>query len=685
MPITRLCASRTSSSRKRKSSACMTGDAIKYKRIASEPDWSRSRVNNTGEFGYLFGYQIHHMFTRYLFWNFVGRASDTQDSPPAWFTKTTQGDVLNYNSGYAPLFPIRFFALPLIFGLIGLVYQFRRDPKMASVYLLMFLMMGVIAAVQQNQQNPQPRERDYFYTGAFMVFAMWTGLGAFALLDKLRKENRISVGAATGVIAAALALVPLNMAVGGWKLHSRAGNFLPFDYSYNILQSVEKDAILFTNGDNDTFPLWYLQDVAGVRRDVRVVNLSLGGTTWYVDQLKNQTPHGALKVPLTFSDESLRVPEDDPMSINRPMRSIAQDISIPVSPEVMQKFGGSGPGVMTYPYSGLPIDKDPSGKPVYYYRLPHKLVNDILVQTKFERPVYFSTTVGQPGTPGEQDVFAGTDDFLRLEGMAYRVCPVIQRTQGGEAINSEIMEKNLINTIADNEVHTEPHYGFKLRNLNNPGVYYDEVHRRLMDNYRLLYLRYAQHLLQNEKNNAKAVAALDKMNATISLEQFPISYGLLYNIADFYRLAGAMPQAKQYAQKAIESAKRLIDRPEFMDADRYSRSFSPYAAAASSYEILGDYKQSRSMLERLANENGSDPSAQARIDEMEISMYEKNGNLKGALDAAERVAAKYRNSNQELYRSMLPNIETKIVQLKAQLGLRDSIAAKPRDTSINTK
>jgi hypothetical protein len=181
------------------------------------------------------------------------------------------------------------------------------------------------------------------------------------------------------------------------------------------------------------------------------------------------------------------------------------------------------------------------------------------------------------------------------------------------------------------------------------------------------------------------VAVLDKMNATISLEQFPISYGLLYNIADFYRLAGAMPQAKLYATKTIESAKRLIERPELMDADRYSRSFSPFVASASAYEILGDYKASRAMLERLAQESGADPSAQARIDEMEISMYERNGNIKAALDAAERIAAKYRNSNQELYRSMLPNIEAKIAQLRSQLGGGQDTALKTPDTSVGNQ
>jgi hypothetical protein len=163
-------------------------------------------------------------------------------------------------------------------------------------------MRGVLAAIQQNQQNPQPRERDYFYVASFMVYAIWVGLGAFAILERL-KNNVAAVGAG---LVALLVASPLNLATQNWFTHSRAGNYLAFDYAYNILQSLEQDAIVFTNGDNDTFPVWYLQDVAGVRQDVRVVNLSLGQTLWYIEQLKNRAPHGAKKIPLSFTDKQLR-------------------------------------------------------------------------------------------------------------------------------------------------------------------------------------------------------------------------------------------------------------------------------------------------------------------------------------------------------------------------------------------
>ena len=292
-------------------------------------------VNLSGEFSYMMKYQIYHMYIRYFLWNFVGRASDVQDAPPALFDKT-EAQNMNYKSGYESIYPIRFFALPLIFGLFGMLFHFWKDPKMAFAQMVMFLMMGILADLEQNQQRPQPRERDYFYAGSFYVFALWIGIGVYGIVDWVSK-SKFTTAKTTGIVALSLILVPVNMAVGGWKMHDRTGNYLPFDYSYNILQSTEKDAILFTNGDNDTFPVWYLQDVMGIRRDVRIVNLSLGNTLWYVDQLKNREPWGAAKIPLSFSDDILKVPEDDPSALKYEYGP-AQNITIPVRPEILRKY-----------------------------------------------------------------------------------------------------------------------------------------------------------------------------------------------------------------------------------------------------------------------------------------------------------------------------------------------------------
>ena len=306
-------------------------DGIRFNR----PDYGNWNVDFNAELAYMWDYQINHMYIRYFLWNFMGRTSDVQDAPA--YNPVTDKKVVeqwNHKNGFSERFPTNFWAIPLLLGFIGLYIHFARDKRMAWVYLVLFLMTGVLAAIQQNQQNPQPRERDYFYVGSFMVWSMWVGMGVFALLERFKDKMPIMVA---GGVLAALAVGPLNMAYQGWNVHSRAGNYLAFDYAYNILQSVDQDAIVFTNGDNDTFPVWYLQDVAGVRRDVRLVNLSLGQTIWYVEQLKNNEPFGAKALPLSFTDESLQASEDDPSALSYGFEPQGE-VSIPVSEDIMRRF-----------------------------------------------------------------------------------------------------------------------------------------------------------------------------------------------------------------------------------------------------------------------------------------------------------------------------------------------------------
>jgi hypothetical protein len=537
------------------------------------PDYEKMKKNMSGEMNYLFGYQINQMYLRYFFWNFVGRIGDIQDSP-ASFMSNKQARAykeFNYQSGYKDLFPINFFALPLLLGLFGMIYHFTRQPKMALAYLTLFLLMGVLAAIAQNQQNPQPRERDYFYVGSFMVWCMWIGLGTYGLIvSALKREHSLSPAVSTGIVAIALVVVPVNMAMGGWKMHSRAGNYLPFDYSYNVLQSLEKDAIVFTYGDNDTFPLWYMQDVAGVRRDVRVVNLSLGQTGWYMYELKKRAPWGAKPIPLTFSDESLLADETDPKAIG-PEMSAAERITVPVRRDILEKFGADSlqlaAGSMSFDFVGDGNPREGERNVSAYYKGPqHKLVADIIQVLKFERPVYF--TAGS-------DSYCGLDEFLRWEGMALRVCPV--RQGRSRSYETNIMDKCLLSPIDGDAFSTEPAYGFKFRNLNNPAVYYDEVHRRFMDSYRLVFLQYAMFLLEDKKDNPHCIKILDAMNSYISPDQFPISYALEYQLAEIYAKAGAKKQAKEFADRCIKDCE-YVQQNNLQNVERFAQSFPPEAA-----------------------------------------------------------------------------------------------------------
>lgn len=563
-------------------------------------DWDNTDINTMGELTFMWKYQIHHMYFRYFGWNFIGRTSDIQDKSLIAWPTTTKEDVapLNYGSGYADKFPIKFWAIPFILGLIGLLYHFNKDWKMALVFTALFLVTGVLSALQQNQQEPQPRERDYFYAVSFVVWALWIGLGSYGIIESINRI-KIKVMPAVASLLILFILVPANMAYGGWFIHSRAGNYIPFDYSYNILQSTEKNAIVFTNGDNDTFPVWYLQDVMGVRRDVRIVNLSLGNTLWYIHQLKHRKPWGAEKIPLTFSDESLLVDEMSELALSYDFGE-ARRISIPVSKDYMAKFTDDKSLIadpkFEFVFKGKPY-RQVQGKQMYIFRVQDKLVLDILQNINFEeRPVYFSNTVGP-------DAFAGLQDYFRLEGMAMRICPVPQSKSQTEAIDKEVMEKCLMEYDNSENFSKTPKYGFKFRNLNNMNVYYDEVHRRLMGTYRSLFISYASNVLTEDGNNEKAAEILDEMNKLISVEQFPLSFDQLFRVAKLYEDIGAKEQMERFANLCIKESEFLINnqniQPEFIYREMMGRFVGPYRYATFSYELLGQYDNAVMTLERL--------------------------------------------------------------------------------------
>lgn len=600
------------------------------------PDYSKMKVDFAGEMNFFFRYQIYHMYVRYFLWNFVGKTGDVQDAPWEFVgSKKSQAyQSYNYASGYKSDFPIRFFAVPFIFGLIGLFFHYQRDPKRAFAFTILFLMMGVFAAIAQNQQSPQPRERDYFYVGSFMVWCIWIGLGVYSLSERLSQKNSSMAGV---MFAIGLLLIPANMGYGGWRSHSRAGNYLPFDYSYNVLQSLEKDAIVFTYGDNDTFPLWYMQDVAGVRRDVRIVNLSLGQTGWYIYELKNREPWGAKKIKLSFSDASLLVDETAQNAIS-PKYSPSERITVKVSPDILSKFTSDpaliNAGSMTFTYNGSGNEVDNSnGRSVYFDGVQHQLVRDIIEQNNFERPVYFT-----PGSEG----YIGLDNYLRWEGLSYRVCPVPQGGDRGKTFNDEVMTKCLLNPLPDDEIHIEPHYGFKFRNLNNIGVYYDEVHRRFMDSYRMVYLEWALNSLNTAQNKEKTIKILDAMNANVSPRQFPMPFALCYQMADMYKRAGAPKQAKEYAQLAIDLAQQLVDNPYLKKIDRYADVFAPEIAISRSKVVMEDYAGAKQALKQMLVQSGNDPQIQFELDDLDIQEFEAAGKFSEAAAKAKELAAKYR-------------------------------------------
>ncbi len=625
-------------------------------------DYSKMKKNTMGELRYLWGYQVSHMYFRYFGWNFIGRTSDVQDAPVySIFTadKTVKGE--NFKNGQASHFPINLWAIPLLFGIIGLIFHFQRNKRSAWVFLTLFLMTGVLAAIQQNQQNPQPRERDYFYVSSFMIWCLWVGMGVFALLERFRTKQAIVAGGLT----LALVIAPLNMAVQQWHTHSRAGNYLAFDYAYNILQSAEPNAIVFTNGDNDTFPVWYLQDVAGVRRDIRVVNLSLGQTTWYVEQLKNREPFGAKKLPLTFSDESLQANEDDPKALGADLGP-ARDIVIKVSPAIMAKYTNDpaliANGEMRFTYKGRE-----QGENQFVYGVQHKLVLDILEQTRFERPVYFSMSMGDPS----QDEFIGLQQHLRMEGMCLRVCPVPQTSSVGTGVDDDIMIKTIINSRDGADFSTDFAYGCKFRNLNTPNVYYDDVGRDYVSyNYRNTFIKYAMWLLYDKKDTARAGAAMKRMNDLISPDMFPLGAMTEYQLAHFFDDCRMKPETEDMANRMLVTAKAFIADKDLMRRDRQMQQrLLPEQLAADASILLGKYDDAAGYWKSLASNNPNDPMLQYRLDDLEIEKLERKGDLEGALRKAESLLAKYpANSQDRTVQQLAGALQDRIVDLRHRLG-----------------
>ncbi|MDC1067943.1 DUF2723 domain-containing protein [Candidatus Kapabacteria bacterium] len=545
-----------------------------------------NKVDFWGEIMYMVKFQINHMYIRYFLWNFSGKASDEQDANWVAFEGKDYYSSLNYKTGVESEYPIRFFMLPLIFGLIGFIAHARADKKMFWSFLVMFLLLGVLAALAQAQQDPQPRERDYFYIGSFLIWAMWIGIGVFKLITDISKN--LNKGLVTVILIGSFIAVPFNMAYSGWFTHDRTGNFLPFDYSYNLLQSAEENAIIFTNGDNDTFPVWYIQDVMGVRRDVRIVNLSLGNTLWYVHQLKNRKPWGAEKLPLSFANDSLVVDEFSSRALTfdfGPKRTLR----IPVKKEILAKYTDDqnyiNRGVFEVEVEGRDMGER-QGVQMQLYRVQDKLIFDILQQTKFERPVYFSTTVGP-------DAYGGLLRYFRYEGLLMKVCPAPIDGDPIKSVNTDVTYKCLMDIDNTDDYHKEPYYSFKLRNLTNKDVYYDPVHRRLMHSYREQYTQLAKNLNANGRRE-DAVEVMNKMNEMISSELFPLFYQDEYDFSRLYRELGNDQKADEFAEKALQSCMDIINTDYIMpEVKRYeveNVGIGPHRLAIRIYESRKDFQ-----------------------------------------------------------------------------------------------
>ncbi len=503
---------------------------------------------------FFLSYQINWMYWRYFMWNFAGRQNDIQGN----------GDILNGNwiSGINAIDSFRlgdqshlpdslaknrgknkYYMLPLILGLLGLFLQFNGGDKGKKdfwVVLSLFVMTGLAILVYLNQEPLQPRERDYAYAGSFYAFAIWIGLGVLYVYQLLTKISPAKQSAIAATLISLIA-VPMVMANQNWDDHDRSGRFTARDFGRDYLESCAPNAIIFTNGDNDTFPLWYAQMVEGVRQDVRVCNLSYFQTDWYVDQMKrkaydsdplpikferNQYVQGTrdvvyvldqIKRPVILKEAMDFVRSDDPGT----KLQQAENASFLPSRQLVYEVDKAAV-IANNVVSPKDVDKIVPQLEINitgnYLTKDELMILDIISNNNWKRPIYFAITVGR-------DKYLNLQDYFQTEGFAYRLVPIKTPAGNGQVgrVRTDVMYNNIVNK-------------FKWGNMNDPKVYLDENNVRMSMNVRNSFVRLADGLLLEGKRDS-AIAVLDRCNELVPNEKVPYNYFNLLMVEAYYKAA----------------------------------------------------------------------------------------------------------------------------------------------------
>ncbi|MFW6347315.1 MAG: DUF2723 domain-containing protein, partial [Cyclonatronaceae bacterium] len=531
------------------------------RRHSTQPQHMAIYSDYESDLDFFINYQLGHMYLRYFNWNFIGRQADLQDTPSYFGTLTADEQ---YEENKANNF---YWYLPFLLGLFGMIYHFTRDWKRALSVMALFLATGAAIVVFLNQTPMQPRERDYSYAGSFFAFSIWIGLGATGIIDLIRTaiKNKFVL---FGALLAMYLLVPLRVLTENYDDHDRSRRYVAPDYAYNLLNSVEPHSILFTNGDNDTFPLWFLQEVYGIRTDVRIVCLSLLNTPWYIEQVKNRWNHDAPPVKLSYSTSEILNIEDKfefqrDSDFHRP-----QTIRIPFDKqryaeltaaqksagqidlrELEERQSGEWPDNLHAPEFSfhMPLEEmddevafylegqelfTRGDRTLYYTRVQDDIVLDIVRNNLNERPIYFAITVAG-------DAQLNMEEYFRLEGKAFRIIPKKHEEPMGHL---------------DPELHAERLERFRLRHVNDENAYFDQNIRRMLDNYRTVITRQANAYIERED--------MERARYWLSWGEEKIPFTTVAP-----DLTSVLTYALRYGQAGdAENATRLADEflPEFM-------------------------------------------------------------------------------------------------------------------------
>ena len=574
-----------------------------------------SQVDNIRFF---LSYQCNFMYWRYFMWNFAGRQNDIQGNGEPehgnWITgfsfiddslygdQSKLPDDLKNNKGHNV-----FYCMPLILGLIGLFWQawYTRKRKVIKngkeveeilpigiqqfwVVFFLFFMTGLAIVIYLNQTPMQPRERDYAYAGSFYAYAIWCGLGVLAIIDLLKKKAKLSGIAISAIVAVITLLVPIQMASQTWDDHDRSNRYTCRDFGQNYLMSLQEkgNPIIFTNGDNDTFPLWYNQEVEGVGTDARVCNLSYLQTDWYIDQMKRPA-YDSPSVPITWPRLDFCSGTNEYVTVEPGAKQQILEF-YKQNPEAAKKQFGDEPfelkNVLKYwvrsknpdlhiiPTDTLyvTIDKEAvkkSGMMMASDTIPDKMVIslagktalykgdlmmlEMIAQCNWVRPIYVALTVGE-------DNYMNLGDNFVQEGLVNRITPFTTNKPGAKNFDTEKAYHNIMTR-------------FKFGNLKQKGLYIDETTMRMCYTHRRLLAQTALQLLSEHKNK-KAIDILKKADVEIPDYNVPIDYmsgGL--DMARGWILAGQKQKAAEYVGKVWKTASQYLSYYLSLDANRFAQ------------------------------------------------------------------------------------------------------------------
>ena len=537
---------------------------------------------------YLFDYQIGYMYWRYFMWNFSGRQDDIQgkmDLHGNWLTginfideyllgisqKNLPSDVLNNKARNT------YYLLPLLLGLIGLFFVFNREKKVFWTMLVFFLFTGIAIQVYTNVRPFEPRERDYSLVGSFYVFALWIGIGVYALFDKFQTFSKSKL-IAPGISVLCLVAVPGILISQNWDDHDRSNRKTAHAMAVNYLESCAPNAIIFTIGDNDTFPLWYAQEIEGIRRDIRVVCTSLFNVDWYIDQMKRKA-YDSDPIPSKLTHDQYKwgtrdyiikeVVTKDTLGINQFMDFISSDDERTKYGYVLEQQGYQTKGQRNQDLNAnyaptefvrIPVNKEAvlkngvvaakdadrildhidikiTGQVIMKNRM---MMLDIIAQNNWERPIYFSG-----GAFGDDD-YIWMKDYLQLNGFAYKLVPIKTPLQKGSPFMGRIDTEKMYALIKN----------WEWGNSGNPGVYHDVETRRNSITYRGHMARLIEDLI-NEKQLDKAEEITD-----LAMEKMPVDifgyYTFLEPFIGAYYEVDAKEKARElYRQVAVKYQENL--------------------------------------------------------------------------------------------------------------------------------